>query len=188
MKRRLQFVIGILCIAITLSLVAVSFGWYSAESGEISLEGTEVSITTADNNYYGSGTELTCEGVLTYYADGDYYSPALYESYRGQSGIGDESYILLFKSSVEIYSNTMSGYVNSCTITKPSIYDYFYEKNDSPFRVVLLTQDGDNYVEATSGNTFTYFAVIFGDGENIFPYSTKDHKGTSFNINIYLEN
>lgn len=189
MKRRLQFILGLLAIAITVSMIAVTLGWYSVEI-DINFDTTEATITTAENNYYGGSTSLSCKGILTYDSETTVYSLNDYESYLGQSCISGQDYIVLFEASSPIYSLSRSGYVNSCTITKPSELTYEYDKTNSPFRVVLLNinEDGRTYVEATSGETFTYIAVIYGDGTNIFPFADSAHKGTKFTLNIMLEN
>lgn len=188
MKRRLQFMLGLIAIAITISMIAVTVGWYSAEAGIINMKGTEATITTADNNYYGGSTKLTCQGILEY-NDG-VYSLKEYEAYLGQLGLVEETYILLFSATEEIHSVSRSGFVDSCTITKPEEVTFTYTKETSPFKVVLLTigNDGKSFAEAKSGETFSYIAVIFGDGTNRFPFSYSENKGTSFNLNIYLEN
>lgn len=196
MKRRLQFVIGLLGIAITLSLVAISVGWYSVESSEVTTEGTTVSIITADNNYYGSSTTLTAINILTKTNETTYTSAA-YQPYYGQSGLNSEVYILLFKAPDPIYGS--DPYVSNCTVTnsrKLLQEEYTYDFDDTtpevsepPFIVVPLVDNGDGtYGVAGEQETYTLFAVVFGDGTNAFPFSDTTYMGVNFNLIIMLVN
>ena len=72
MKFKLQMIAGLLFVAIIISMVAVTVGWYSAEAPDVFMEGTSVSITTADNNYYDGSTGLNYEGCLI--KSGDTYT------------------------------------------------------------------------------------------------------------------
>ena len=60
----------------------------------------------------------------------------------------------------------------------------------TPFTVVLLEKgEGDTYTVADPNKgSYQYFAIIFGNGEDIFPYSAREYMGTSFILNIELEN
>ena len=196
MKRRLQMILGLLSIAITISMIAVTVGWYSAAGGDVVLEGTTVSVSTSSNDYYGSSTNITCEGLLTIGEDG-IYTAKPYESYVGQLGISNETYILLFKAENSIYCSESSGYVNSCIISAPSPMEYKYVKPGSetgedlinPFRVAILSKNDDGtFSVSENAETVEYFAVIFGDGTTRFPFSYSEYKGTTFKINVYFEN
>ena len=184
MKTKLQIMLGLLFIAITISLVAVSVGWYSVYvEGDISLSNTSVSITTTGADFYGGAADLNYDGCLT--KNGDTYTKAPYTPYRGEDGIND-LYILLLSSNSLIDSNLGSGYVDTCTITKPEFDMFGYNKSTTPFTVVLLDKVDENtykVADPTAGQ-YQYFAIIFGNGTDIFPYSNRDYMGTSFTLNI----
>lgn len=187
MKAKLQIMLGLIFIAITISLVAVSVGWYSAYGGDVTLSGTSVSITTSENNYYGGSADLNYLGCLT--KDKDNYSKVEYTPYYGEDGIND-LYILLLSSDTPIYCNTGIGYVDSCSLTVPESQTFQFSQEDSPFTVVLLDKvDDDNYkVASPTAESYQYFAIIFGNMSDEFPYSARDYIGTGFALNIKLEN
>lgn len=196
MKYKLQMIAGLLFVAIIISMIAVTVGWYSAESGEIHMEGTSVSITTAENNYYDGSTGLNYLSCLT--KSVDTYTVTEYKPYRGEDGIDNELYILLLSSDSPIYSIKGSGYVDMCkTITPAGVTNTAtYTSSNSEFRVVILEKVNDTTYKLAVDNdgdpndedTYQYFAVIFGNGTTPFAYSDRSYLGTSFNINIYLEN
>ena len=193
MKFKLQMIAGLLFVAIIVSMVAVTVGWYSAESGEVFMEGTTVSITTADNNYYDGSTGLNYEGCLI--KSGENYELVDYKSYRGETGIGNELYILLLTSDTPIYSIQGSGYVDYCNLALPDGTTIFDDEAQSEFRVLLLEDKGNGIYsvapddgDPTDEDTYQCFAIIFGNGVTEFAYSGREYMGTSFNINIYLEN
>jgi hypothetical protein len=189
MKFKLQMIASLLFVAIIVSMVAVTVGWYSAEGGEVFMEGTSVSITTADNNYYDGSTGLNYKGCLV--KTGDQYKYVEYKPYRGETGVGNELYILLLTSDVPIYSKAGSGYIDFVNLKLPDGITIFDEKTKDEFRVLLLVdnQDGTySIAEDTEENTYQCFAIIFGNGTTDFKYSDRKYIGSSFNLNIYLEN
>lgn len=196
MKYKLQMIAGLLFVAIIISMIAVTVGWYSAEINvNVFTDSTNVSVTTADNNYYDGSTGLECESCLVY-EDG-LYKKVDYKPYRGEDGIDNELYILLLSSDSPIYSILGSGYVDMCSIITPGgvTNTATYTSSNTEFRVVLLEKVNDTTYrvapddgDPTDEDTYQYFAVIFGNGTTPFAYSDRSYLGTSFNINIYLEN
>lgn len=194
MKARIQTMIGLVFIAIIISMIAVSFAWYSAEAGEVTFSGTSVTITTAENNYGGGSAILTASNVLT--KNGETYTAANLEPYRGQKGLEDEAYILLFVSDTPIMGS--NPHVSNCTVVNTAKLlqeEYMYDLDDStaevgkpPFTVIPLADNGDGtYSAAIDSDSYTLFAVVFGDGENVFPFSDIKYLGINFNLNIMLD-
>ena len=58
MKARINLILCLLLIAITTSLIAVSFGWYAAEAGSISVEDSSVTVVTSDTDFYVGGANF----------------------------------------------------------------------------------------------------------------------------------
>lgn len=195
MKYKLQMIAGLLFVAIIISMIAVTVGWYSAEGGRISLEGISVSITPDDVYYYDGAVVTEYAGCLI--KEENTYSLVDYKGYRGESGLDDEVYIILVYSDSPIYSTNGIGYVDTCSIITPggTTDTKNYNSSNTEFRVVLLEKVNDTTyrVAADDGDpndedAYQYFAVIFGNGTTPFAYSDRSYLGTSFNINIYLEN
>ena len=195
MKARIQTMLGLLFIAIIISMIAISFAWYATEGVGVSMVGTTVEIVTSDNNYYGSSTTLSATNILS--KTNETYTAAAYEPYHGQSGLNSEVYILLFEANEPIYGS--NPYVSNCTVTnarKLLHEDYIYDFDDAttevsepPFTVIPLVDNGDGTYGVASGlETYTLFAVVFGDGTNAFPFSDTTYIGVNFNLTIMLVN
>ena len=188
MKRRLQLILLLLFMAITVSMVAVSFGWYSAASNTVTMQSTQISVSTSENDYYGAKTEATCIGNLEYDSKNGVYIKTNYEAYAGQTCEGQELYILLFEATDLICCKDLFAYVNMCITTTPGEVEHQYNEENSPFKVILLDYDGTNFKEADSGEEFKYFAISFGNGKERFKFSYSEYKGTSFRLNVYFKN
>lgn len=186
MKMKFQMIAGLLFVAIIVSMIAVTVGWYSADAGEILFEGTSATVTTAENNYYGGAIGIESKGCLTLNNDGTYTSKG-YKSYRGEDGI-EYLYILLFEAEGELNCGLGTGYVDVCDVICGT--ETYKDVSGNQFRVVLLEKVDDTTYQVldSEATTCTYIAVIFGNGETPFIYSDNMYIGSSFSINIVLNN
>ena len=183
-KLKLQIMIGLLFIAMTISVIAVSLAWYSADPGTITLEGSSVSVTTADNDYT-INMAYEAVGVVTIDENSNYVVSAL-TPYLGQDGI-EESYMILFEVSGS-EALTTNAYVSKC-ITSIAEKDgtskeFNYTSEDTIFDILYVVYDDES---CTLSDTVTeYMIIVFGNGSDEFKFSDIHYMGTTFQLEINL--
>ena len=190
MKARIQTMLGLLFIAITISMIAVSFAWYSAESADIQFSGTSVSITTSDDVYIDQ--DLTPIGNLVQ-QDNKYILSSPSTPYHGQEGKAnttgaDNVYILLFEVAGGVHCSTDITSITSCTLSRSDVSPIDGDVNQ--FQVLLLSLNDDGTYSVASGlGTYTYFAIVFSNGtETPFTYSDSSYMGYGFSLSVYFKN
>lgn len=185
-KLRLQMMIGLLFIAITISVIAVSVAWYSAGPGDITVQGSEVSVTTADNNYsitvgynlIGQVTSIGNDNLCTVNQSAN--------SYLGEDGLSEE-YMLLFEVTGE-EALTNDAYVSKCTTSVKdnlgqSEFSYA-SKALSEFQILFAEKvDGNYYV---TDEVSSYIIIVFGNGNDTFNFSDRQFLGTTFKLEVAL--
>jgi hypothetical protein len=173
--------LGLLFIAMTISVIAISVGWYSASTGDIELESASVSVTTADNDF-----KINYSFNLIGQVDST-NSVSTARSYLGEDGINDV-YMLLFKVEGEGTENiTTNSYISSCNITKPKNETFTYaSKIDSQFQIKFANYT-ESYGTCTISDTKTdYILIIFGNGTDPFKFSDISYMGTTFQLQVSI--
>ena len=180
-KFSLQLMVGLLFIAMTISVIAVSVGWYSASTGDIELESASVSVTTADNDF-----KINYSFNLIGQVDST-NSVSTARSYLGEDGINDV-YMLLFKVEGEGTENiTTNTYVTSCKITKPTEQTITYDNEaESPFRIEFANYTEDSGTCKISDTKTDYILIIFGNGTDPFTFSDISYMGTTFQLQVSI--
>lgn len=201
MKARINLILCLLFIAITISLIAVSFGWYAAEAGEVYFEDSSVSIFTSDNDLYYGGAHF--EFVTTMSRINETTTFKVHNEakpYYGQDGIFNGEYIILLKmdkSGVDDEGNPLSNngypyiehvdlyleYPEAAEFNTTYTNQTEYEKD---FQIIYIAyEEGSGtatQIERDSSVTPEYIAIIFGNGSSIFKYSSNQYLGYKFAI------
>lgn len=183
MKTKIQIMLGLLFIAITISLIAFSVGWYTISTDEIfKVESTTTASTT--DRILGAETTLEIVGCLTKLEDG-VYQVSEYVPYRGQTGLASDEYIILFRATTDELYGT-DAYVNVCETNKYGVVNY--TKAESEFRAFLVNYTGLETCEVDNSDVpHQYIAVSFGNGVDEFVYSDIKDLGITFNLNVFLD-
>ena len=122
MKTKIQIMLGLLFIAITISLIAFSVGWYTISTDDIfNTESTTTASTT--NRILGGETTLEIAGCLIKLEDG-IYDVSEYVPYRGQTGLESDEYIILFRATTDELYGT-DAYVNICETNKYGVKSWY---------------------------------------------------------------
>ena len=183
-KLRLQIMIGLLFIAMTISVIAVSLAWYSADPGEITLEGSSVTVTTADDDYT-INMEYEAVGVVTIDENSNYVVSAL-TPYLGQDGI-EESYMILFEVSGS-EALTTDSYVSKCVTSieekDGTSKEFTYTTENTIFQIIYVNYEDDICTESNS--VTEYIIIVFGNGNDEFKFSDIHYMGTTFQLEINL--
>lgn len=185
-RLRLQLMIGLLFLAMTISMIAVSFAWFSASPGEVKVSGSNVSITTAENDYK-INVKYTLLGQVESISDMGICTVSTAQSYIGQEGINDK-YMLLFEIS-GTEAMTLDAYVSACTLDIPTANNKFsYDKENTPFTItfVKLNENKNYEIVLYPTEVTSYVIITFGNGKDIFPYSDRAYMGTTFKLEISL--
>ena len=184
MKTKIQMMLGLLFIAITISLIAFSVGWYTISTDDIFKAESSTTASTT-NVILGGEAALEIAGCLIKLEDG-IYDVSEYVPYRGQTGLNSDEYIILFKTtSDELYGT--EAYVNLCETNKYGVINY--TKAESEFRAFLVnyTPGAETCVIDNSDVPHQYLAVSFGNGINEFVYSDIEDLGITFRLNVFLD-
>ena len=210
MKARINLILCLLLIAITISLIAVSFGWYSAAVGNIFVEESSVTITTADNDFYTGGANFEFVATMSresldattfdvHYSETE--QKTLKHPYYGEDGVFNE-YILLIRMDKNAddgngnpLANNGDAYIQSVALTLGVEPIYLtYDTNDAykaDFQILYVSYNGTDKATITDRTEGTpeYIALIFGNGSSLFRYSSNKYFGYKFNIymNYYTE-
>lgn len=198
MKARINLILCLLLIAITISMIAVSFGWYAAIEGSVSVEDSSVTVTTSEADFYVGGANFEFVITMSRTSDTTFKAHDKKQPYYGEDGIFSGEYILLvridknadiipeggapFIEHVDLYLNSAESpdYRTAyTTITE-------YQKD---FQILYVNYD-ENSKTATLTNrntsaTYEYIAVIFGNGSTMFKYSSNQYLG--YNFAIYMD-
>lgn len=184
-KFRLQMIIGLLFVAITVSAISLSLAWYSANPGEVYMEGSSVNVSTAENNFkYGTDFELVGQVLL----DGETGLISAANSYLGEDGINNQ-YVLLFELTNPSAAKVADPYISVCDTTVPTTSQKTYESSlDNDFTVKYVTYTEGSATCEISDEITSYIIIIFGqyDKSSEFIFSDISYLGTRFNLTIYV--
>ena len=185
-RLRLQLMIGLLFLAMTISMIAVSFAWFSASPGEVKVSGSNVSITTADNNY-----TIDAELILIGQVDvtGKVTKKPI-KPYCGEVGLDNEIYILLFKLN-NPSAATGNCYVEKC-ITSISDEEGKYEfdaKDLFTVSYVSYNEETNQMGKYNPNESLEYVMIEFKDATlgKEFKFSDRRYMGTTFELIIAFE-
>ena len=182
-KFRLQMMIGLLFIAITISVIAVSVGWYSASGGEIDFQEDSVTVTSAANSYE-INVSYELEGPIVWQND-QYILSTVAKSYLGEDGLNDK-YMLLYQIEGE-EAITINAYVSKCTTSiadtnENNVFEYTSETTE--FDIFFVENIDDSW--EVSDEVTNYIVIVFGNGNDTFDFSDPHYMGTTFKLEVSI--
>ena len=184
-KLRIEMIIGLLFVAITVSAISLSLAWYSANPGEVLMEGSSVSVSTAENTF-AYGTDFTLIGQVL--LEGETGSVSTANSYLGEDGVNNQ-YVLLFELTNPSAAKVTNPYVRVCDTNVPTTSQKTYDAGGAnDFTVKYVTYSDGSPTCEISDEITSYIIIIFGqyDKSSEFIFSDISYLGTSFALTIYI--
>ena len=199
MKARINLILCLLLIAITTSLIAVSFGWYAAEAGSISVEDSSVTVVTSDTDFYVGGANFEFVTTMSRAKDENFdfivHNKDKMQPYYGEDGIFSGEYIILVRidKNADIIPEGGAPFIEHVDLYLTYLEEYKYRTSytsiteyQKDFQLLYVnyneTEKTATEIARDAGVTPEYIAIIFGDGKSIFKYSSNQYLGYKFAI------